>query len=237
MALKKLMKTKVGRLRKHGSKKKVAGSSGHARGGGLSIGKFSLPPILMKGARPVEGITGILSGFGRAIQQAKRYGEPFRMTVVVDSYSTQPKIVVERLITPARDALDAAVAAAKTRGTVRVADLLSGDDMLTADAFAEEIGATRETVHNKRRRHEVLGLEGPKRGVRFPKWQLSQSGELLPSLPRLFDALGGHPWTVYRFLVQDHAEFGGCSALEAIREGRIDEVIAVAEAISSGSFA
>ncbi|MBA1914272.1 hypothetical protein, partial [Escherichia coli] len=90
-------------------------------------------------------------------------------------------------------------------------------DMLSADAFANEIGATRETVHKKRRRHEVLGLEGPKRGVRFPKWQVSGSGELIPSLPQLFEALGDHPWSVYRFLLEEHSELAGRTGLEALR--------------------
>ena len=137
----------------------------------------------------------------------------------------------------ARDELDIALSAAKTRGAARVADILNGADMLTADAFAEEIGATRETVHKKRRRHEVLGLEGPKRGVRFPKWQLNRSGELLVGLPQLFEALGDHPWAVYRFLLQAHPELDGATGLEALRAGRIEEVIGVAGSVGAGAFA
>ena len=118
----------------------------------------------------------------------------------------------------------------------QVGEILHGPDMLTADAFAEMIGATRETVHKKRHRHEVLGLEGPKRGVRFPNWQVSSSGEFLPGLPQLFEALGDRPWTVYRFLLQDHPELGGARGLDALRAGHVESAISAAKAIGEGSF-
>ncbi|MFN5485409.1 MAG: hypothetical protein ACK5AX_11315, partial [Bradyrhizobium sp.] len=102
------------------------------------------------------------------------------MTVEVDPAAATPRIAVEEVAAAPSDELDVALAAARQRGSVRVAQILNSPDMLSADAFADEIGATRETVHKKRRRHEVLGLEGPKRGVRFPKWQVSGSGELIP---------------------------------------------------------
>jgi hypothetical protein len=178
----------------------------------------------------------LASGYSDARLQADQSGNPFLMTVIVEPYSTKPLIRIDKVGEKPLDDLDVALAEAKRRGAARAADILNGDDMLSADAFAKEMGATRETVHKKRRRHEVLGLEGPKRGVRFPKWQLSDSGELLPKLPALFEALGGHPWTVYRFLLQRHPELDGISALDALRRGRIKDAIAVAETIGTGSF-
>ncbi|SEE70511.1 hypothetical protein SAMN05444161_6783 [Rhizobiales bacterium GAS191] len=204
----------------------------------LSSAQISLRPDLMKGivARKAAA-KGVLSGFGRAALQAERSGKPVRMTVVVEPEATSPQIAVEEVPTQAGDALDVALAAARIRGAARVADILNGADMLSADDFADEIGSTRETVHQKRRRHEVLGLEGPKRGVRFPKWQLSRSGELLPGLSLLFEALGSHPWAVFRFLLNEHPELDGSTGLEALRAGRISDVIAVAETIGAGAFA
>lgn len=200
--------------------------------------RISLAPNVMKGVVARKGAAkGVLSGFGRAVLQAEQSGKPVRMTVVIEPQASSPRIAVEEVNASAGDALDIALAAAKARGAARVADILNGEGMLTADAFGEEIGATRETVHKKRRRHEVLGLEGPKRGVRFPKWQLSRSGELLPSLPLLFQALGEHPWAVYRFLLQEHPEFDGATGLDGLRKGRIADVIAVAETIGAGAFA
>jgi hypothetical protein len=108
--------------------------------------------------------------------------------------------------------------------------------MLSADAFADEIGATRETVHKKRRRHEVLGLEGAKRGVRFPKWQVGKNGELLPGLPQLFEILGEHPWSIYRFLLGEHDALDGRTALQALQAGKVEDVLAAADASTRGAF-
>jgi len=180
--------------------------------------------------------TGLLSGYRRALSEAKRLGQPIRMTVLVEPKTRSPKIAMEAVTPAPVDALDQALAAARNRGATRVAEILSDPEMLSADDFAGQIGATRETVNKKRHRHEVLGLEGPKRGVRFPRWQLSPSGELLPGLPQLFAALNAHPWAVYRFLLNEHAELGGITGLAALRAGRVGEAVAAVEAMSAGSF-
>ena len=171
-----------------------------------------------------------------AVKRAERTGKSVRMTVEVDPAAASPRIAVEEVTAAPPDQLDVALAAARQRGSVRVAQILNSPDMLSADAFANEIGATRETVHKKRRRHEVLGLEGPKRGVRFPKWQVSGSGELIPSLPQLFEALGDHPWSVYRFLLEEHSELAGRTGLEALRAGQVADVLAAAESAGRGAF-
>jgi hypothetical protein len=204
-----------------------------------TAGEISKKPKTAKRAAAGKAAEkGVMAGFSRAVQWAERRGKPVRLTVIVEPHSIAPRIAVEEVAAPpVHDELDKALSAAKTRGAARVADILNGADMLTADAFAEEIGATRETIHKKRRRHEVLGLEGPKRGVRFPKWQLSRSGELLAGLPLLFEAFGEHPWAVYRFLLQAHPELDGRTGLDALRAGRIEDVIAVAGTIGAGAFA
>jgi hypothetical protein len=201
-----------------------------------NVAQISLKPDLMKEiiARK-RAAQSVLSGFGQAVLQAERSGKAVRMTVMVEPRVTSPQIAVEEIAAQADDDLE--VAAARVRGAARVADILNGADMLSADQFAEEIGATRETVHKKRQRHEVLGLEGPKRGVRFPKWQLDLSGELLPGLPSLFGALGNHPWAVFRFLLNEHPELGGSTGLAALRGGRISDAVSVAETIGAGAFA
>jgi hypothetical protein len=204
----------------------------------LRAAQFSLKPDLMREiiARK-RAAQGVLSGFGQAVLQAERSGKAVRMTVTVEPRATSPRIAVEEIAAQTDDDLEVALAAARARGAARIADILNGADMLSADQFAEEIGATRETVHKKRQRHEVLGLEGPKRGVRFPKWQLGRSGELLPGLPFLFGALGNHPWAVFRFLLNEHPELGGSTGLAALRGGRISDAVSVAETIGAGAFA
>jgi hypothetical protein len=210
---------------------------GNARRGGPTVGFVtSLDAAVGKDVVSRKATRGLLTGFVNAVKRAERTGKSVRMTVVVDPRTATPRIAVEEVSAPKQDTLDVALAAARRRGSARVAEILNSADMLSADAFAEEIGATRETVHKKRRRHEVLGLEGPKRGVRFPRWQLSDSGDLIPSLPQLFQAIGDHPWAVYRFLLDEHGELDGRTGLEALRAGHIAEVMATAESIGQGAF-
>lgn len=58
-----------------------------------------------------------------------------------------------------------------------------GRDILSAADFGKFIGVSREVVRVKHQRNEVLGLKGAKRGPRFPKWQVTSDGGLLPELP------------------------------------------------------
>ena len=121
---------------------------------------------------------------------------------------------------PGSDDLDAALAEARQRGVSRAVEILSRPDMLSAADFAKFIGVSREAVRAKHHRNEVLGLKGAKRGLRFPKWQITSNGGLLLELPQIFDALGGDSWTVYRFLTQYHPELEGETALSALQRGR-----------------
>lgn len=107
----------------------------------------------------------------------------------------------------APDAARAALQRAYARGAEAAAELLAGPDMLSSSAMAERLGLSREAVHQKRRRGELLGVEGAKRGVRFPSWQLDPDGRPLTALRDLRAALG-EPWAVFRFLRQRHPELG-----------------------------
>lgn len=179
----------------------------------------------------------MLRGLAAAIDKADRLGKPVQISFTITPESGAPKIALTEIGLSAPDTPNVVFQAARERGARRIADILNGSDMLSADAFAKEIGATRETVNNKRKRHEILGLKGPKRGIRFPRWQLSGSGELLPRLPELFEALGGLPWAVYRFLLTRHAELDGKCGLDALRDGPASDVIDAARSIRSGTFA
>jgi hypothetical protein len=131
--------------------------------------------------------------------------------------------------------LDAALAAARSRGGVVVAEILNRDEMLNDEKFSKLIGVSRTTVNTKRQKQQILGLEGAKRGVRFPAWQIGEDGKPFAGLPQLFDRLGGNPWTVYRFLVQHHPELDGLTGCEALQRGQTDKVISVAETVARAS--
>lgn len=133
-------------------------------------------------------------------------------------------------------AQDRSLEAARERGEVVKDQLLRDPDMLSTAELAKRLGMSEEGIRLKRKRHEVLGLEFARRGIRYPSWQLLGDGQLLPQLPRLFSILGNNPWTVYRFLLQRHPELGGTRALDALKHGKVEGVLAAAENTVSGGF-
>ncbi|KGT81817.1 hypothetical protein MA20_02910 [Bradyrhizobium japonicum] len=182
-------------------------------------------------------IDKILKGYFAIAKKAKKAGRTLHYTVRV-SPDGEAKLVNEAVAAPVTesDALESALAAARERGQVKVAEILKGDDMLTASDFGSLIGASHETVNVKRGRGEVLGLQSATRAVRYPRWQVTDAGLPLPSLPRLFEILGRQPWTVYRFLRTVHAELGGRTALDALKAGQQDAVLGVAQNQMNGVF-
>ena len=178
----------------------------------------------------------MISGYADAAEKAKRTGKDYIIAYRVSPDGKAVEVVEVAAAKPAASPLDGAVARAKARGATKVTDILKGADMLAARAFGPLIGASHETVNTKRKRHEVLGLEGATRGVKYPRWQVTEAGLPLPGLPKLFEVLGEQPWTVYRFLRTAHAELGGRTALDALKAGQIEAVVGVAENQAAGAF-
>src|ERR1039458_183153 len=167
----------------------------------------------------------LLERVAEAANQAERSGEAVDLTIKVTPYASEPAITS----TPVKgDALDKALVEARARGAVRVAEILKSPEMLSAREFGPLVGMSHETVNQKRKVGEVLGLQGATRGFRFPGWQVTPEGLPLPGLKTLFETLGGDPWTVYRFLLQQHNELAGESALDALKAGRVETVTGVA---------
>lgn len=178
-----------------------------------------------------------MESYGAAIEKSRLTGQAVSFVVDVGPRG-RPRIrpaedrapAAAEVTTAEREGdLSAALEAARERGRARVAEILSGDDMLSAEKFAELIGTSRVTVNAKRQNRQVLALEGAKRGFRFPNWQVGEDGKPFSVLPKLFDRLGGNPWAVYRFLVQHHPELDGLTGREALYRGRSAEVLEVAE--------
>ena len=185
-------------------------------------------------------VKALLQGYGDAIVKSRSAGRPvsFRVDVEPDGETIvtpveeavaapTPTLVGEREPDPD---LQAALGAARTRGRLRAADILADNDMLSADDFAKMLGTTRVTVNAKRQNGQVLGLDGAKRGFRFPIWQLDGDGKPFVELVTLHERLGG-PWAVYRFLVQPHGELSGLSGREALERGKGRAAVKAAESV------
>lgn len=123
-----------------------------------------------------------------------------------------------------------ALGAARERGRLQGAEILAGDDMLNVDDFATMLRATQATLNTMRLIGEVLGLDGAKRGFRFPVWQLDGDGKPFAELASLHERLGG-PWAVFRFLMQPHGELNGLTGREALERGKGRAALKAAESI------
>ena len=185
--------------------------------------------------------TPVEKAYARALQLSRKTGKAVRFVVGIRPNGAESvsgfaedtaSFTVPRHPDARHSELDRALADARRRGQLRVAEILAGPEMLSADAFAERLGTTRATVTAWRHKNHVLGLEGATRGFRFPDWQVGADGKPWRALPQIFDRLGGDAWAVYRFLVQRHPELGGMTGQEALRKGRADEVVEAAESVA-----
>ncbi len=190
----------------------------------------------------------LLKGYGEAVSKSRAVGRAVSFRVEVDPSGDTTVTPLEEIsgasnVLPAETAesadaeLQAALDEARQRGRVRAGEILTGEDMLSADQFAALLGTSRMTVNTKRQNGQVLGLDGAKRGFRFPAWQVDENGKPFATLPALFERLGGGPWSVYRFLVQAHPELDGLTGREALSRGKTDQALEVADSIAQGTFA
>lgn len=175
-----------------------------------------------------------------AVKLAAEAGHPARLVLEIDApgmTSLTPEAVkVETAAVQVEEIGDLspelpdALSAARERGRVRVAEILTGEDMLNADDFAHVLGTTRVTVNTWRQKNKVLGLDRAKRGFRYPEWQVGADGKPYAVLSQLQERLG-NPWAVYRFLVQLHGELDGLRGREAMQQGLTEEILAAAESV------
>ena len=213
---------------------------------------FTAPPVAVEMFRgKATKVKALLQGYGEAVARSHKVGRAvrFRVEVAPDGAATvtalepdaapaaaprEAAFPVEEVATRSPD-LEGALKAARERGQLQAAEVLRGADMLGAEAFAEKLGTTRVTVNAKRQSGQLLGLEGAKRGFRFPVWQLDANGRPYPELPALLERLGA-PWAVYRFLVQRQGALDGRTGRQALEKGDGASAVAAAEGIARGDF-
>lgn len=190
-----------------------------------------------------EQVYLLIERYGEALEKSSKEGHTFSFRVNVDPTGEAIAAPLEQATSSERAEideennieLDQALAAARDRGRIRAAEILSGKDMRSADELAELLHTTRVTINAKRQNGQLLGLDGAKRGFRFPVWQLDRDGKPYPELPALRERLGS-PWAIFRFLVQPHDELDGMTGREALERGEGDALLGVAESVGRGDF-
>jgi hypothetical protein len=198
--------------------------------------------VLKTLATQPASVKNLVDRFGKHLARAQKSGQASGFTVLIDAggkprFEPLPGRMADSRAQAEDVRLDGALEAARERGRLRSAEILDQSDMLTAEAFAGRLGVSRMTVNARRQKRELLGLDGAKRGFRFPAWQVDEHGKAFDVLPKLFDLLGNNPWTVYRFLTQRHAALDGASAKDALRQGKTKMVLEAAESLAQGDFA
>ena len=115
----------------------------------------------------------LVESLGMGIARSRKSGRSGGFTVVIDAHGN-PEIAPLRqeTVTTApvsgEEEREQSFARARERGRIRAAEILSRDDMLSADEMAARLGISRVTVNARRQHHELLGLVGAKRRFCFP---------------------------------------------------------------------
>jgi|GEM_PF-1786684 len=114
--------------------------------------------------------------------------------------------------------------------------ILRQPDMLTAETFGQRCGVSRQAVNTWRRERRILALAGPaRRLVRYPSWQITLRGQLLPGLNRVL-AMLTDAWDAYDFLVSAHPGLANRPPWQALAAGEVDAVLAVLASDRDGDY-
>ena len=141
-----------------------------------------------------------------------------------------------------RAALTASAFATGARGRA----LLRGREhleTLLADAggtFSQEqvqtalSGISRQAIDKRVREGSLLSVPGPNGVRRFPVCQFLADGSLVKGMKELQAALPVRgPWSAFLFLMQPHADLGGRTPLDVLKDGDLALVIAAAERLGA----
>jgi len=125
------------------------------------------------------------------------------------------------------------LAKARDRGAEYRVNALRAGNTLSAEDIAGRLQLTRQGIDKKRTNGELFALSWGSRKLHYPAWQL-EPGILGEPLKRVLAPLKEEdPWNIYRFLTTPEALLGDATPLNALREGRVDQVEKAAIAFAS----
>jgi hypothetical protein len=117
-----------------------------------------------------------------------------------------------------------------------VSVILRRPEMLTAEAFGQRCGVSRQAVNTWRRERRILALAGPaRRLVRYPGWQVTPRGQLIAGLDRVLAVLTD-AWDAYDFLVTRHPGLADRPPWQALADGEVDAVLALLSTDQDGDY-
>lgn len=95
--------------------------------------------------------------------------------------------------------------------------------VLTPEQVSERLNRTRQAVHQRQRKGQLLAVPGV-RGAVYPVWQFTDD-EVVPGFSEVLEALGDTPPAMaVQFFLTGRDTLGGERPLDALRAGRVAEV-------------
>lgn len=121
------------------------------------------------------------------------------------------------------------LAAAKLRGLQRRQQMLKvAGGALTGKGVADLLNISRQAVDKRRASNQLLALTQGRRGYSYPGFQFDE-GKTLKGLEDVLKELSAHdPWMQLNFFTSANERLGGSTPIEALRSGKIDDVVKVA---------
>jgi len=118
---------------------------------------------------------------------------------------------------------------ARIRGLSRLAELRkAAEPSLETGAVCELLGVSRETVRKKVDRKQLLALPKGDSDRVFPAFQF-QDGTVVPGVKEVLEQLNtDSPFVGLSFLLSRSPSFGNKSAIDALKAGLVDEILAEA---------
>jgi hypothetical protein len=101
---------------------------------------------------------------------------------------------------------------------------------LSAEEVANALGRTRQGIDYLRREGSIVAWRTTQGKWRYPAWQLTNQGGLLPGVRESLKALNTHSeWEPMIFFLSPRESLEGKRPLDLLRAGRIQDAVAAAE--------
>jgi hypothetical protein len=101
---------------------------------------------------------------------------------------------------------------------------------LSAEELANALGRTRQGIDYLRREGLIVAWRTTQGKWRYPAWQLTAQGGLLPGVRECLKALDTHSeWEPIIFFLSPRESLQGKRPLDLLRAGRLEQAIAAAE--------
>ena len=136
----------------------------------------------------------------------------------------KPEEAIEKLPPPQFDPLEA--------GRQAVLQMQNAEGGAWTGAELEaRFGLTPANLHKRRAEFRIVSWKDAKNQFHYPKWQFNPAGVLLPGVQEVLQIFrSSDDWRVMRYFLAPRHQLGDRTALDLLRSGDGDKVVAHAKA-------